>query len=344
MKRLSFIALGISPVLFGPLLLLPGCCFLRIPLRQDIRPLTYWRNTGVLAAWETQFVSAHKRWNTVFNLFTFGGQTTRDLDPTDGVNVIAMTTFTKDPTTLAEVFPRRFVLPCRVSDTDMGINRNMPWSTSGATDAFDLETTIVHEFGHYGVLFHVICPKTSVMVAEQRLGEIKRDLTICDALGMWVANVIPECLPATGICFPSFFAQAAFDDTDDEDQPSVDPMQKNADELIQIWNGSATLRANADSVGDLYARILDNWRKGGTAGSSVFFTTERYQEIDSKIISVIYAGASTPLRADLDNLRSHLQGKIGLTLQEIYGGDMQIYSSFSGGDGGRVCDTCKSTQ
>lgn len=145
-------------------------------------------------------------------------------------------------------------------------------------------------------------------------------------------------LSEIGICFPSFFTVLAFDDTDDEDQGSAKPFAENVDELIQIWNGDSTLRSNSDAVGDFYARVADDWRNGGTWANSEVFTSTRYDDINLQVISQAYQSASLDLRADLDGLRSHLAGKVGLSLAQIFTGDLRKYAS---GGGLRGCTDCK---
>ena len=156
---------------------------------------------------------------------------------------------------------------------------------------------------------------------------IRRNPTGCDAFGMWVSNVLPPCFPAMGICFPSFFGFAlnAFDRLDQQQQQVVGPFEEHTDELIQIWDGDTTLQSAADSVGEVYANLALDFDNGHLSPWQYTFSQAGYNEIDAQIISRVYSSASSPLRADLDALRAHLQSKVGLTFGDIFGGDLDQY-------------------
>ncbi|HEX9942833.1 MAG TPA: hypothetical protein VGG03_12505 [Thermoanaerobaculia bacterium] len=323
--RLSFLAvcaLGIA-----------GCCFLRGGLVQRVLPVTYYLHSYVSSNWVTALNSATTTWNGVLGLLRNGGYSAQatPVQTTEGVNSIFVTNFLRNTQALAETTLSRFDPPCGVTDTDMGINPNIAWSfTTPFSFQYDAQSTVLHEFGHYAHLLHVTCPRTAVMYEILDRGEVRRALRACDALGMRLSHAVTECYTLTGICFPSFSFLQAFDDTDDEDQGSTDPFDEYEAEMIQIWKGDATLRANADSVGDFYSRMLDDWRKGGTLAYGEYFTSARYQEIDSKIISRMYTSASTGLRAKLNGVRTNLQGKVGRRLSAIFTTDTEQYEPAGG--------------
>ncbi len=298
-----------------------ACCFLHSFHRQNTRPLTYRTHGGIPAAWITPINSAATTWNGVYNLFTYGGGGGGPTYVNDGINSIFRFTFT-NPNVLAAVgFPGSTT--CGLTDTDMGWSTGHTFSTTGAQ--YDVQTVALHEFGHYGILLHVSCPRSAVMYPSY--SGVRRNLTGCDAFGMWVSNVLPSCFPAMGICFPSFFSFAlnAFDRLDQQAQQVVGPFEEHTDELLQIWDGDTTLQAASDSVGEFYANLALDFDNGHNSPYEQVFTQARYNEIDSQIIGRVYASSSYPLRGDLDALRAHLQSKIGLNFGQIFGGDLDQY-------------------
>jgi hypothetical protein len=323
-------------------ILLSGCCFLRWFSRQATRPLTYFVHSGVPISWVAPINAAGNSWNGIFPMFTYGGIGGGGSFANDGVNSVFMTFFTNN-NILAAVEPHGF---CLLTDTDMGWNAaRFDFNTNGAD--VDVQTVALHEFGHYGLLHHVICPSSSVMLPVYQ--GVRRSPSGCDGFGMFVSNVLTPCFAATGICFPSFFLFAlnGFDALDQEDEQTVAPMAEHTEELIQIWQGNAALRSAADSVGELYANLALDYDNGHSSPWSQYFTAARYQELDQQVIAPIYASSSTPLRADLDALRAHLQSKIGLSLGSIFGGDLAEYPGNPGvplePQPSSTCKTCGGT-
>lgn len=298
-----------------------ACCFLHPFHRQSTRPLTYRTHGSIPAAWIAPITAAGNTWNGVYNLFTNGGGGGGPTYANDGINSIFRFAFT-NPSVLAAVgFPGSTT--CGLTDTDMGWATAWAFSTTGGNP--DVQTVALHEFGHYGILLHVSCPRSAVMYPAY--SGIRRNPTGCDAFGMWVSNVLPSCFPAMGICFPSFFGFAlnAFDRLDQQQQQVVGPFEEHTDELIQIWDGDTTLQSAADSVGEVYANLALDFDNGHLSPWQYTFSQAGYNEIDAQIISRVYASASSPLRADLDALRAHLQSKVGLTFGDIFGGDLDQY-------------------
>lgn len=317
---------------------LGACCFLRPGFIQRFRPLSYVINGSVPSSWQSAITTAGNTWNGVYTTFSFGGYGGGSVNwVSDGVNsVFSRSTGFSSPAVLAAVRFMGFHPPdsgCGISDTDMGFNVNHPWSLNPSSFQIDVQSVALHEFGHYGWLSHVSCPQSSVMVRTLSVGQIKRNLRFCDSLGWWVTNNAFECWALTGICFPSFSFLKAFDDVGDEDQGTTEPFEHYHEELLQIWQGDSTLRTNADDVGAFYADLLDNWRNGGNLASSYTFTSARYQEIDSQIISRVYSSASSGLKSKLNGVRNHLQGKIGLTIGSIFSSDVEQYPPAGGYEG-----------
>ncbi|HEX5759082.1 MAG TPA: matrixin family metalloprotease [Thermoanaerobaculia bacterium] len=322
-------------VLLGASLTLGACCFLRPGWMQRYRPLTYMIHGSIPLGWVGSITTASGTWNGVWQLFNYGGYGGGGGNwIADGANsVFVRSTGFASPAVLAAVsFPGIDPAPgvCGLTDTDMGFNSNHPWSTNPSSFQVDVESVALHEFGHYGLLGHVVCPQSAVMYRSISYGQVKRSLRACDSLGMWVANVVPECWVLTGICFPSFSFLKAFDNVDDEDQGTTDPFKQYNEELIQIWLGDSTLRTNADNVGSFYSNLLDDWRNGGSLAYSYSFTSSRYQEIDNQIISRVYASASSGLRQRLAGVRLNLQGKIGMSIGNVFGMDIEEYPPAGG--------------
>lgn len=325
-----------------------ACCFQKTWRQQSIQPLTYFIHDEIIInrpSWITSINDAHRAWNGVYKLFSdpYGGRTSVQGFNQDGVNSVFLTSgLGFDPAGTSHTGRSG----CNVFETDLGFNESTVFSTSDTNVVIDLQSIATHEFGHFAILLHVRCPSGSVMLKKYNPhihGITWRTLHFCDGLGIWVANLLPACLPATGICFPSFFALAAFDNTDDENETTANTFGNSNEELIQIWDGDPTLQSNSDAVGDFYARMADDWRNGGSLAASEVFTSARYQELDTQIISRVYANASIPLRADIDNVRTHLQGKIGQTLLNVFTSDLvKNYPSGGGGGGGTgECTTCR---
>lgn len=329
----SFIAAAVAGVLAA------GCsCFSHPGYRQENRPIVYRFHSSIPTAWHSQINAAAATWNAVHNVFSSGGTGGTGAYARDGVNSLFMTTFTK-PTALAGAAIMNVNTSCGILEHDMGWNSAKSFSTTGAQ--YDVQTVALHEFGHYGVLDHVSCPSNSVMLDGYK-GQ-RRTLATCDRQGWRVANTATtRCKKAQSSCRASLFGStAAFDRLEDMDQPTVEPLTRNNEELNLIWAADATLRSSSDSVGTFYDALLEDWQDGGTSADYETFTAERYAELDAQVIARFYASASTPLRNDLDLLRMHLQSKIGRRIGDVYDGDVIKWPVFQspGGDCGtmRVC-------
>lgn len=70
-----------------------------------------------------------------------------------------------------------------ISEADMVINEYYPWDTNGARDAFDLQSVVLHEFGHFLRLEHDSDPE-AVMYASIAPGEVGRILHPNDVAGI----------------------------------------------------------------------------------------------------------------------------------------------------------------
>lgn len=135
--------------------------------------------TGELAAIQ----AAALTWNAdgaVFN-FTYGGPGTNAAPINDGVNQIrwgttggslATTTWWYNPTT------------GDISEADCVFDDSFTWSTAAITPAgaFDVETVMLHEFGHYLSLGHSTPP--AIMQPSVPSGTQRRSLNVDDQNGI----------------------------------------------------------------------------------------------------------------------------------------------------------------
>ena len=309
-----------------------ACCFVHPFFRQETRPLTYRYHTSIPSTWVGPIDSAANSWNASYPMFRSGGGGGGPTYSPDNINSIFRYAFVDSRILAAVDFPiLNLAGVCRFRDTDMGWSNNS-FSTTGAAGTYYVQTVALHEFGHYGWLGHVSCPSNAIMLPSYQ--GVRRNPSGCDRLGMTVSNVISECYAAMGLCRISLFSlSSAFEDMNEESQAMVDPFQEHRDELLQIWDGDTALQSASDSVGSFYDQMADDWRNGLNTPYYQPFTLTRYNELNSQIIARVYQSASTPLRADLDALRQHLQSKIGLSLGAIFLGDIHRWEPANDPDG-----------
>ena len=134
--------------------------------------------------------NAANTWNNAGAKFTFssGGATnivnTPDAD-SDGINSINWSTnFPSGSTTLAQTTYWYSIPSGNITESDCVFNANKIWSTAAVTPAgqFDVETVMLHEFGHYLCLDHSVAP--AVMQPTVPSGAQRRVLTADDINGI----------------------------------------------------------------------------------------------------------------------------------------------------------------
>lgn len=297
---------------------LPGCCFLHPGFRSGDNPATFYIHTSIPSSWHNHIDAGANGWN-LWGIPQFyiqnGGVTSAGGSFTsDGIRSIFRTTF-PDNRILAEARPTNIGV-CFVDEQEVGFNINQPWTTDPISNShsFDVQSVAVHEFGHWLVLLHVICPGDSVMKSSLAPGEVTRDLTICDAFGLLVIYyVLPPCFPFMAICFDLFFSPEATNST----QAQASQLAANYhDELMEIYRGNADVQNKVDSLSKFYQPIIEDWLNGGNLARNTIFTNERYQEID-QLISLVYTDSSDDLKGALNDMRSSIQRKIGWTIEDF---------------------------
>jgi len=119
--------------------------------------------------------------------FSYGGTTTTYSGSIkDGINCISWssTYFLPEESTLAETTYWFNPTNGDITEVDCVFNDNKTWSTAAMTPAgqFDVETVMLHEFGHYLSLGHSVPP--SVMQPSIPNGTQRRTLTADDIAGI----------------------------------------------------------------------------------------------------------------------------------------------------------------
>ncbi len=131
-------------------------------------------------------IAAANQWNTVasadFSL-RYGGPTAVTTTGYDGVNAILfMRKGPKERAAAAEVW---YTADRTIVEADIWINDDYQWDTSGqpAANAVDLQSALLHEFGHWLILGH-IAQTEAIMFPRLAAGTVKRALHAEDIAGI----------------------------------------------------------------------------------------------------------------------------------------------------------------
>lgn len=131
-------------------------------------------------------IAAANRWGAVSSAdFTmrYGGQATAAETGYNGVSeVLFVHKGSKERAAAAEVW---YTADFTVVEADIWINDDYLWDTTGAParNEVDLESALVHEFGHWLILGHQLEPR-SIMYPRLTAGSIKRQLQPEDIAGI----------------------------------------------------------------------------------------------------------------------------------------------------------------
>ncbi len=110
----------------------------------------------------------------------------------DGVNVVTWDSLRRYPGAIAVTSYWYYQGTGEVVEADMALNRQMPWSATGAAGAYDCQNIATHEFGHFLVLgdLYDLDASELTMYGYGALGETKkRSLGLGDELG--IAAIYP---------------------------------------------------------------------------------------------------------------------------------------------------------
>lgn len=139
--------------------------------------------TNTFPGWATSRVSCNTNWNVVSGGSFSSPSGTAALDGMDRNNFVIFlsgTNWGHLPNELALTTTTYFTSNREIFDGDMEFNNNVAWSTQVNGNAYDLESVILHEAGHFLGLNHTTTSSTAVMFPTVTLGATKRNLTPID--------------------------------------------------------------------------------------------------------------------------------------------------------------------
>jgi hypothetical protein len=131
-------------------------------------------------------IAAASQWNMVATAdfaLRYGGPTAATTTGYDGVNAILfMRKGAKERAAAAEVW---YTADRTIIEADIWINDDYQWDTSGepAANAVDLQSALLHEFGHWLILGH-IAQTEAIMFPRLAAGTVKRELHAEDIAGI----------------------------------------------------------------------------------------------------------------------------------------------------------------
>jgi len=111
--------------------------------------MAYFINWDIPLNWWKAIRNAHTEWNNDASRFTFdcGGTIRKPGDVKDGWNVVSCANYGKTKwlarTRVTEFISEKIIIEC-----DIIFNTYFLWSTTGASNAFDVQDCATHEFGH----------------------------------------------------------------------------------------------------------------------------------------------------------------------------------------------------
>ena len=139
---------------------------------------TWYLDSSVPSGWSSAIGAGASEWNhiTLFTFVQLGSSNpvlASDLGDISSGAPLAQAYWRWDSQTLI----------INYAQTTFNTNSSIKWSTSGASDSFDVQTAAAHEFGHWLSLGHS-SDSTAVMYAYLDYGQTKHSLSADDQSGI----------------------------------------------------------------------------------------------------------------------------------------------------------------
>jgi hypothetical protein len=176
---------------------LNGCPWYKVDVCSTDRPYALagdkWGNmspafyisTSVPLAWRAYVGLAASQWNSAGSRLHIvqASRLVTNGAALDGTSVVSYAPLS-DPSRLAETSVWYNTTTRLISEADIVINSNQPFGTDGSDSYFDLYATLVHEFGHFCGLDHVMVHTQTMYPAMPKGSIIFRTLCGGDQLGV----------------------------------------------------------------------------------------------------------------------------------------------------------------
>jgi hypothetical protein len=142
----------------------------------------FYINTGVTADQKSAMVGAALTWNSSGACFQFSNGGTSEVTGTklDGTNIIYWDSQLDDQTLGQTTYWFNTSTGCLL-EADCGFNDKLSWSTTGDGSAYDIQTCMLHELGHYLSLDH---SKNADAIMYPYYSGVRRSLSTDDIAGI----------------------------------------------------------------------------------------------------------------------------------------------------------------
>jgi Matrixin len=122
-------------------------------------------------------------WDVTFGAGFAAPQGTTAVSGSDSLNAVIWLTgsaWRYSASTLALTTTTYYTGSNEIFDADMELNNNVAWATDGSAGAYDLDSVVTHEAGHFLGLDHTPASYQAVMFPNVVLGQEKRQLAVPD--------------------------------------------------------------------------------------------------------------------------------------------------------------------
>jgi hypothetical protein len=142
----------------------------------------FYINTGATENQRSAIVGAALAWNSSGACFQFSYGGTSQVSGTtfDGTNIIYWDNQLDEQTLAQTTYWFNTTTGCML-EADCGFNENMIWNTTGEGSDYDIQTCMLHEFGHYLSLDH---SKNSDAIMYPYYSSVRRSLSDDDITGI----------------------------------------------------------------------------------------------------------------------------------------------------------------